>query len=214
MVKKMFDNDFLAIHKIKTILKFKRTTYVRMCILELSKVSMYEFHYDYIKNTYGNKSRLLFTGTDSLLYEVETKNIYDNFSKNKEMFDCSNYSAKSKYNDYLNVLIIGKMKDEIGGVAIEEFVGSKPKIYSVLVSNSSEYKKAKDVNKNVVAKISHNKYKDNLLNKKCLRHSVNKIQSINYRMGINEINKISLSYFLTKFIFLIMEAIFDNFDKL
>ena len=70
-----------------------------MCILELSKFSMYKFHYDYIKNNYSKKSRLLFTDTHSLMYEIETENIYDNFSKNKEMFDFSNYSAKSKHYD-------------------------------------------------------------------------------------------------------------------
>ena len=58
---------------------------------------MHEFHYDYIKVKYSNKSRLLFTDTDSLVYEIETENVYDNFNKNKEMFEFSNYSAKSKY---------------------------------------------------------------------------------------------------------------------
>ena len=86
----------LAIHKIKTTLIFNKPAYVGMCILELSKVPMYEFHYDYIKNKYGNKSRLLFTDTDSLAYKIETENVYDDFSKNKEMFDFSNFSAKSK----------------------------------------------------------------------------------------------------------------------
>ena len=54
-------------------------------------------------------------------------------------------------------------------IVIEKFVGLKPKMYSILVSNYSEYKKEKDVNKNVVTKISHNEYKDVLLNKKCFR---------------------------------------------
>ena len=93
-----------------------------MCILELSKVPLDEYHYDYIKNKYGNKSRLLFTDTDSLMYEIETKNVYDD-SYNKEIFDFSNYSSKSKYYDDSNALIVGKMKDEMGGVAIEEVVG-------------------------------------------------------------------------------------------
>ena len=57
-----------------------------MCILELSKVLMYELHYDYIKNKYGNNSRLLFTATDSLMYEIKTENIYKGYSNNKEMF--------------------------------------------------------------------------------------------------------------------------------
>ena len=52
-----------------------------MCILELSKVLIYEFHYDYIKSEYGNKPRLLFTGTDSLMYEIKTEDVYEDFSK-------------------------------------------------------------------------------------------------------------------------------------
>ena len=86
----------------------------------------------------------------------------------------------------------GKMKDETAGVAIEEFVWLKPKMYWYLVDNNRENKKAKGVNKNVVVTISHNEYKDVLLNKKCLRHSVNKIQSKEHRVGTCEINK---SYF-------------------
>ena len=68
-----------------------------MYILELSKVLMYEFHYDYIKNKYDNKSKLLFTDTDSLMYEIKTEDVYEDFSSNKEMLDFSNCSAKSKY---------------------------------------------------------------------------------------------------------------------
>ena len=111
----------------------------------MSKVLIYEFHYDYIKNKYLKKSKLLFTDTDSLMYEITTEGVYEDFSSNKEMFDFSNYSTKSKYYDNSNKLVIGKMKDESGDVAIEEFVGLKPKMYSFLVDNS-ENKKAKGVN--------------------------------------------------------------------
>ena len=85
------------------------------------------------------------------------------------------------------------MKDKMGGIAIEEFLGLKPKIYSILASKSSENKKAIQVNKNVT--ISPNEYKDVSLNKKCLRHSMNRIQSKNHRMGTYEVEKISLSCF-------------------
>ena len=165
-----------------------------MCILELIKVLLYEFHYDYIKNKYDNKSKLLFKDTDSLMYEIKTGDVSENFSSNKEMYDFSNYSTKSKYYDDSNKLVIGKMKDKTGGVAIEEFVGLKPKMYSFLVHNS-EHEKAKGVNRNVVVTISHNKYKDVLLNNKCIRHSMNRIQSKDHRIGIYEINKISLCCF-------------------
>ena len=57
---------------------------------------MYKFHYDYIKNKYGNNLRILFTYTDSLTYEIKTEDVNENFSQDKEIFDFSNYSLKSK----------------------------------------------------------------------------------------------------------------------
>ena len=86
------------------------------------------------------------------------------------------------------------MKYEILGVAIEEFIGLTRKIYSFLLDNI-EHKKAKGVNKNFAARISDNEYKYILLNKKCMRHSMNRIKSKEYKRGTYEINKISLPCF-------------------
>ena len=162
---KIFDNDLVAIRKNKLTFTLSKPVYIGMCISELSKVLMYEFHYDYIKNKYGNNPRLLFTYIDSLMYEIKIEDIYKDFSNDKEIFDFSNYLIKSKYYDNSNKLVAGKMKDETASVAIEEFVGLKPKMYSSLVDDNSKHKKAKGVNKNVVTTISHNEYKDVLLNK-------------------------------------------------
>ena len=93
------------------------------------KVLMYKFHYDYIKNKCGNNSRLLFTDTDSLVCEIKTEDVSENFSNDKKMFDFSNYSAESKYYNDSIKLVVFKMKDETGGVAIKEFLGLKPKMY-------------------------------------------------------------------------------------
>ena len=71
---------------------------------------MYKFHYEYIKNKYGNNSRLLFIGTDSLMFETKTNDTYEDLSKDKEMFDFSNYSSKWKYYDNSNKVIVAKMK--------------------------------------------------------------------------------------------------------
>ena len=90
------------------------------------------------------------------------------------------------------------MKDETGGVAKEEFVGLKPNMYSYLVNDNSEHKRVKGVNKSAVATISHNEYKDVLLNQKCLRGMTNRIQSKDHKIGTYEINKISLSCFEDK----------------
>ena len=65
MSRKILDNDLVSILKNKVTLTLNKPEYTEMCILELSKVLMYEFHYEYIKNKYGKNSRLLFTDTDS-----------------------------------------------------------------------------------------------------------------------------------------------------
>ena len=114
MSHEIFDNYLVAIRKNKITLKLptKLPAYFRMCILDLSKVLMYEFHYDYIKNKYGSNSRPLFTATGSLMYETKTEYFYKDISKNKEIIGFSNYSTGSKYYDISNKLALGKMKDE------------------------------------------------------------------------------------------------------
>ena len=76
-----------TISKSKSVLTLNKQTYFRTCKLELSKIPMYEFHYDYITNKFGNKSRLSFTDTDSCMYEIEIERVLVDFSKNKETFD-------------------------------------------------------------------------------------------------------------------------------
>ena len=121
MSHKIYDNDLVEIRKNKFALTLNKPAYMRMFILELSKVLMYEFNYVYIKKKYGNNSRLLFTDTDSLMYETE--DVYEDFSNDKEMFDFSNYWTKSKFYDNSDKLVFGKMRDQTAGVAIEEFIG-------------------------------------------------------------------------------------------
>ena len=116
---------------------------------DLSKVLIYEFHYDFIKHKYSNNSRLLFTDTDSLMYEIKTEDVFEDVSKDKETVDFSNYSPKSKYYDDSNKLVVGQMKDE-SGVTIKELFGLKPKRYSNLLNDNIEHTKATGVNKNVV----------------------------------------------------------------
>ena len=147
-----------------------------MLFYPFSQVLMHEFHCHYIKNKYGNNSRLLLTDTDSLMFEIKTEDLYEDVSSNKEMFDFSNYSTKSKYYDNSNKLVNGKMKEETGCAAIEKFVRLKPKMYSLLIVNS-EHKNGRGTNKSVVATICHNEYQDVLLDNKCIRHSMNLIQN-------------------------------------
>ena len=195
MSQKIFDNDLVAIRKSKVTLSLNFSAYIGIYILDLTKVSIYEFHCDYFENKYVNNTRPLFIDTHSLMYEIKPKNVYEDFSKDKEMFDFSNYSPKSKYCDDSNKLAVGKMRDKAGDFAIKEFVGLNPKMYSFLVDDSSEHKKAKDVNKNVVQKITYNEHKDVFLNRRKVRHSMNRIQNKDSKNGTYEINNFFLSCF-------------------
>ena len=80
-----------------------------------------------------------------LMYEIKTEDVHEDFSDNKGVLDSSNYSSESKYYDDSNRLVVCKMKDENGGVAIKEFVGLKPKMCSFFVDCSSKHQKAKEV---------------------------------------------------------------------
>ena len=118
--KKIFGNDLVTIPKSKVTLTINKPAYIGICILEMSRMLMYEFHYDYIKNKYDSNSELLFT--DSItIYKIKAKDVYQDFSTDKEMFDFSNYSAKSKYYDVSNKLVFGK-KNVTTGVPIKAFI--------------------------------------------------------------------------------------------
>ena len=101
---------------------------------------MYQLHYDYVLKTFNAK--LLFTDTDSLVYEIRGDNVYEQCFKDRELFDFSEYSKDSIYFDDSNKNKLGKMKDEFNGNKIDEFVGLKSKMYS-LISNNWEMNKAK-----------------------------------------------------------------------
>ena len=120
---KLFDKDFVAVHCVKTILTLSKPIYVGFCILELSKLLMYQIHYDYVLKTFDAK--LLFTDTDSLVYEIKNSNVYDQCFKDKHLFDFSGYPKDSVYYDSSNKKVLGKMKNELNGAKIVEFVGLK-----------------------------------------------------------------------------------------
>ena len=118
---KIFNKNLVAVHKVKEVLTLNRPAYVGMCILELSKTLMYDFHYNVINKKYGEKAKLLFTDTDSLMYEITTEDIYKDLYGTEEMknlFDNSEYSEDNEYFFKENKKVIGKMKDEAGGVPI------------------------------------------------------------------------------------------------
>ena len=68
--------------------------YIGCTVLDLSKWKMYDFHYNFVKKNFD--AELLFTDTDSLTYEIKSKDVYEEFYKWKDLFDFSNYSKDSK----------------------------------------------------------------------------------------------------------------------
>ena len=132
---------------------------------------MYDFHYNFIRKNFD--AELLFTDTDSLTFEIKSKNVYEEFYKQKDLFDFSNYSKDSKFFNETNKKVIGKMKDEFGGVIVIEFVGLKSKMYSMKKIDGKECNTAKGVS----IATPFDKFKDALLNEKIIRHKMKRIQS-------------------------------------
>ena len=193
---KIFNENLVAVHKIKETLTMNRPAYVGACILDLSKTLMYDFHYNYIKHKYGNKAKLLFTDTDSLTYEIETNDAYADFWKNKDKFDNSDYNKESPFYNAVNKKVIGKFKDESAGIPITEFVGLRSKMYSYVKDNEQTARTAKGIKKQVIIKdIKHEDYKEVLFNNKQMHHTIKTIRSNNHQLGSFELNKISLSCF-------------------
>ena len=136
---KIFNENLVAVHKIKETLILNKPAYIGMCILDLSKMLMYDFHYNYNKKKYGDKAKLLFTDTDSLTYEIEAPDVYKDFWNDKDKFDNSDYPQDSPYFDKTNKKVIGKFKDEAVGIPVTEFVGLRSKMYSTISSLHTHY---------------------------------------------------------------------------
>ena len=193
---KTFNENLMAVHKIKEMLTLNRPAYVGMCILDLSKTLMYDFHYNYIKKKYNDRAKLLFTDTDSLTYEIETVDAYKDFWTDKDMFDNSDYPENSLYYCNTNKKIIGKFKDEACGILITEFIGLKSKMYSYVKDNEKGGRTAKGIKKNVIKNnIKHEDYKNTPINNEKMHHKMKTIRSQRHQLGSYEINKVSLSCF-------------------
>ena len=126
---KIFGKNYATIYEIKPVLMLNKPIYVGFTVLDLSKWGMYDFHYNFIKRDFD--AELLFTDTNGLTYEIKSENVFKEFFKWKDLFDFSNYSKDSKFFDETNKKVIGKMKDEVGGIIVNEFVGLKSKMYSM-----------------------------------------------------------------------------------
>ena len=206
-----FSDSLVAIHMARTKLYFNKPVYLGMCILDLSKTLMYEFHYEYTKSKYGDKAELLFTDTDSLMYEIETEDFYKDITPDvRAKFDTSNYPSKhpSGIEIGVNKKVIGMFKDEAGGEVIAKFVGLRAKNYSYIYDHliglrsflflfgkdDSEEKKCKGIVKCVTKNnISFEDYETCLFSNISQLRKMNVFRSRRHDVYTEEVNKIALS---------------------
>ena len=125
---KIFHKSLVVVELAKVELTLNRPIYVRFAILDLSKTLMYDFQYNYIKQKYQDLV-LLFTERDSLMYQIQADNVYEDYYADKNLFDFSEYEKESPFYNDENKKVIDKMKDELNGEIIEEFASLRAKMY-------------------------------------------------------------------------------------
>ena len=189
--------------KIEVVMN--KPVYLGQAILDLSKIMMYEFHYDYMKPNYGDDLclqgaqhlKLCYMDTDSLVYHIKTKDFFTTISD-----DVEERSGTSGYNKEdarplpigKNKKVIGKMKDELGGVIMTEFVALRPKLYSYRKLDGKEDKKCKGIKRCVVKKtLTFEDYKNCLLNPTDVYRSQLMFRSNKYEVHTIEVNKVALN---------------------
>jgi len=195
---KIFNNNLVAIQRKTDKIKFNKPTIVGMCILDISKTLMYDYHYNSVKAKYGNRATLCFTDTDSLTYHIETEDLYKDMHAEKDQYDFSGYEKNSPFFDETNKKVIGKFKDEMDGVPIVEFVGLRAKMYSNLIDNGKVKKTAKGVKKAFMKKnIKHDNYKAAIFDKSQMRQTAtfNLIRSRNHNLQSITVEKVGLCCF-------------------
>ena len=136
-----------GIHMHKTKLVLNKPVYTGMMILENSKILVYDFFYNYLKVKYGQKCKLIYTDTDSLILNIQTEDVYKDMKEDYWLYDTSNYPKDHPLYDDRNKKVLGKMKDECRGDVIEEVIAVRPKMYSVNKVGKKNIKKAKGVKK-------------------------------------------------------------------
>ena len=196
----LFDENLMGCEMGKIKVVMNKHVYLGQAILDLSKIIMYEFHYDYMKPKYGNNLTLCYMDTDSLVYNIKTEDFYEDIAQDEEMkFDTSSGYSKEDSRPLpieLNKKVIGLMKDEIGGKKMTEFVTLRPKLYAYRKLDGVEDKKCKGIRKCVVKKtLDFDDYK------KCLFNSVGKsayrsqlmFGNRNHEVHTVEVNKVALN---------------------
>ena len=195
----IFNENLIAVHRETKSITLNKPMAIGFSVLDLSKVLMYQHHYEHVMPKYGaDRARLLFTDTDSLCYEIQTDDIYKDMAEDAHLYDFSGYDRQHPNFSMVNKKVIGKMSDETNGKPIQEFCGLRSKMYSVKMAER-EMKRAKGVKKAVVKKHIHHEDYCNVLDKGILmRHQMTMFRSSMHDIFTVTNVKISLSAFDNK----------------
>lgn len=195
----IFSESLAAVQLKKTKLIYNKPIYLGFCILDISKTLMYNFHYEYMKKKFEQNVKLLYTDTDSFIYQIFTEDFYDDIKQDLvKRFDTSDFEASNIYGfPCINKKKLGFFKDENKGKILNEFVGLRSKMYALNVDNNI-VAKAKGVNKCVTKQFQIDDYKRCLNNKQNIFSEMCRFRSIKHVIFTQKINKISLSHADTK----------------
>lgn len=191
----IFSENLAAVHMKKTKIRFNKPIYVGMSILDISKINMYDFHYNVMKKRYGENIDLCYMDTDSFIYDIRTDDFYNDMKTMLNEFDTSEYEKDNQFGlPQVNKKVLGKMKDENCGKIMREHISLKAKMYTYRVENK-EYKKSKGVKKSIVKnEITFADYEKCLKEKVAQYRKMNLIRSYKHELYSVECNKIALSY--------------------
>ena len=137
--------DLSIIERNKTKVKINKPIYLGLSVLDISKILMYEFWYNYLKPKYNDNVKLCYMDTDSFVMNIKTTDFYKDISSDVDKrFDTSNYEVNRPLPTGKNKKVIGLIKDELGGKIITEFVTLRPKTYSYLTDDGKKIKRLKE----------------------------------------------------------------------
>ena len=195
-VRALFGKNLMGCEMGKIKVVMKKPVYLGQVILDLSKIIIYELHYDYVVPTYGLKTlKLCYMDTDSLIYNVKIEDFYaDIVDDVPARFDISGYCPNKPLSIGLNKKVISLMKDELGGKIMTEFVSLRPKLYSYKKLDGLEDKKCKGIKKCVVKKtLTFEDYNNCLIDPKDVYRSQLMLRSTNHEVHAIEVNKVALN---------------------
>lgn len=156
----IFNENLVAIELERTEVVLNKPIIIGMNILDISKIVMYDYHYNYMKKKYGNNCQVLYTDTDSFIYNIKCDDFYHDMRLDQNKYDTSDFDPNNVYKiSLLNKKIPGLMKDENNGLIMTNFIGLRSKMYCIKVNNTKVIKKAKGVKNYVIKnKLNYNDY--------------------------------------------------------